>query len=293
MFAAACTRARQFTRPVIISHQRVDNQCGSSIGAYVVVNRDGWFITAHHIIQSIRNMEQTGAAIQQYETDVAAIEGDRSLSRKERQRRLAQYNKPPADAPRRFSPWWGHGLVVAEAHDLPEVDLSVGRFASFDPSTVGTYPVFKDPGMLFEPGISLCKLGYPFHEIVPTFDPASGFTLPPGSLPIPQFPLEGMFTRLIQIPSTSVARTYPTMFLETSSPGLRGQSGGPTFDSQGTVFAIQSRTMHYPLGFDTYHVVGKKRELIPQFLNVGWGVHVATVVGFLTELGVQFQVSGY
>ena len=74
---------------------------------------------------------------------------------------------------------------------------------------------------------------------------------------------------------------------------LRGQSGGPTFDTKGTVFAIQSRTQHFPLGFDTYHGEGKKRTFVPQFINVGWGVHVATVTGFLAELGVAFAVSNY
>lgn len=122
--------------------------------------------------------------------------------------------------------------------------------------------------------------------------PSKGFELPPGSLPVPYFPIDGIFTRNVNVPA-GTPRTYPLKFLETSSPGLRGQSGGPTFDVKGTVFAIQSRTQHFPLGFDTYHGVGKKRTLVPQFLNVGWGVHVATVVGFLQEIGVSHHLSNY
>ena len=38
-------------------------------------------------------------------------------------------------------------------------------------------------------------------------------------------------------------------YLETSSAGLLGQSGGPIFDIDGTVWAMQSRTTHLPLGF--------------------------------------------
>jgi hypothetical protein len=31
-------------------------------------------------------------------------------------------------------------------------------------------------------------------------------------------------------------------FIETSTPGLRGQSGGPLFDAKGEIWGIQSRT---------------------------------------------------
>lgn len=39
------------------------------------------------------------------------------------------------------------------------------------------------------------------------------------------------------------------MFIETSTPRLRGQSGGPIFDVNGAIWAIQSQTHHLKLGF--------------------------------------------
>jgi hypothetical protein len=271
----------------------MDGKCGSGIGAYVVINEDGWFVTAHHILEMLANLDATCTAVMAYEAAVAAIEADVALNAKQRQKKLATMKAPPRDTPKRYSPFWGSQLTVAETHSLPAVDLAVGRFTKFDPASVANYPVFKDASQPIEQGLSLCKLGYPLHEVVPSYKEGAGFVLPPGSLPLPCFPIDGIFTRNVNVPSDGVARTYPLKFLETSSPGLRGQSGGPTFDSKGTVFAIQSRTQHYPLGFDTYHGEGKKRTLVPQFLNVGWGVHVATVVGFLEELGVGYRKSDY
>ena len=47
----------------------------------------------------------------------------------------------------------------------------------------------------YQPGRSLCRLGFPFHDIVPIFDEErNAFLLPEGALPIPFYPIEGMFT---------------------------------------------------------------------------------------------------
>lgn len=62
---------------------------------------------------------------------------------------------------------------------------------------------------------------------------------------------------------------FPLALIETSSPGLKGQSGGPIFDKEGTVFGIQSRTMHFPLGFAPPVQDGTARHKEHQFINVG------------------------
>jgi hypothetical protein len=80
------------------------------------------------------------------------------------------------------------------------------------------------------------------------------------------------------------------MFIETSSPGLRGQSGGPTFDINGTIWAIQSQTHHMKLGFGDNQKQSKELEHLKyQYLNVGWGTHALTITSFLTENKISFQ----
>ena len=42
MFRLAYKIAREFTFPVILSRRTIAGACSSSIGAYVVINADGW-----------------------------------------------------------------------------------------------------------------------------------------------------------------------------------------------------------------------------------------------------------
>ena len=165
----------------------------------------------------------------------------------------------------------------------------IGKIIGFDKTVVKTYPVFKNPAVSFDVGENLCKLGFPFHSIKPTFDEgANMFQLPVGALPIPLFPIEGIFTRTV-IVKDEKNQTASAEFVETSSPGLRGQSGGPTFDAQGRVWAMQSKTVHLPLGFSPEVPNHRNRE--HQFLNAGMGTHANTIIPILKGSGVNFSIS--
>ena len=72
-----------------------------------------------------------------------------------------------------------------------------------------------------------------------------------------------------------------------------GQSGGPIFDATGTVWGVQSHTSHLPLGFSPGVPGGRPHEKEHQFLNVGRGVHPATIVGVLKKSGIKHSVSDY
>ena len=168
----------------------------------------------------------------------------------------------------------------------PMADISVGKIVNFDKNTLKEYPEFKNPKYNFDVGEFVCKLGFPFHNIIPHFhEKTQSFELPKGAVPLPLFPIEGMFarTRLIENEKRSVS------FIETSSPGLKGQSGGPIFDKFGRIWAMQSKTIHYPLGFSPATPDGKNRE--HQFLNAGLGTHVETILSFLDSINVSYQVS--
>jgi hypothetical protein len=54
------------------------------------------------------------------------------------------------------------------------------------------------------------------------------------------------------------------------------------------VWGIQSQTSHMSLGFDPPDPNNKNRT-VHQFLNVGIGVHPATIVGMMVQHGVNFQ----
>jgi hypothetical protein len=297
VFVEACKAARAFTRPIVISIQRCDNTCESSIGAFVVVNEDGWAVTAGHIVEMVKTFDDQALEVNQLEEAIAALEARTDLVVKEKKKLRSKLARPNANAVRRHSELWGWSSVEVEGfHMLKGVDLAVFQLKGFKPEMIKQYPVFKDPARDFLPGTSLCKHGFPFHSIPPTFDSATNqFALPEGAFPPPFFPIEGIYTRMVTIPSAPGSQKidYNMSYIETSSPGLKGQSGGPITDQRGSIWAIQSQTKPLPLGFSPQVIANGSKVTEHQFLNVGLGVHAETVVGFLRELKVDFKLSDY
>jgi len=291
MFAAACATAKEFTRQVTISSRRHDGTCKASIGSFVVINDEGWVITAFHIICKIRNLEIERNAYLANEARRQLIRDNPDLEDAERERQL-EYTVSAPNAVTNFSvDWGGVGIELGSFKALPEADLAVGRLTEFDAKSVSDYPKFKDPDMPMNQGTSLCKMGFPFHNVLPVFDAATKtFSIDAPSVPF--FPIEGIMTRTVEV-KLPTPRPYLIAYLETSSPGLRGQSGGPTLDVHGAIWAIQSQTQHLSLGFgNDKHDDSKATEhLQHQYLHLGWGTHAATIVGFLRERGVPFHLS--
>lgn len=289
MFAKACAIARQFTFPIIISHRTSNGKCASGIGTFVIINDEGWFITAFHIIAQLNNL---GTANKEYKDTIAErqeIENNQEIRKHVKMQMLNKLRILPT-AITNFSVFLGvKELKIGDVFVLPEADIAVGKLLNFKKEMVKNYPKFKDPKESMEQGTSLCKLGFPFHLIEPTFDDQKGFVLPPGSLPIPIFPIDGIYTRTVNI-QNNAGKQYPLMFIETSAPGLKGQSGGPTFDINGAIWAIQSQTHHMKLGFGDNQKHSKEAEYLKnQYLNVGWGTHALTITSFLTENNITYQ----
>lgn len=272
MFRTACTIAREFTRPLFLCRQTVSGQCSNSIGSFVVVNDAGWIVTAKHMTDHLQKLISEEANTKALQTAGTKVDDDATLHAGAR---LGEF---PSN------------LVDVAIH--PTVDLAIGRLDPFDPTWVTSYPVFKDPTKDFAPGASLCKYGYPFATATAIWDQVSG-RFQVQAHPLPIFPIEGIFTRSVEVRNPNVTKPYPAMYVETSSPGLRGQSGGPTFDVHGAVWAIQSQTHHFALGFNPAVPNATNGETEHQFLNVGWGVHSVTVIGMLNELNIAHSVSPF
>lgn len=293
MFSKAYKLARTFTHPVIISTRSFDKTVKCECGAFIVLNDESWIITVAHLWKSYFAFQQHTKEITAHKNQLRAIQSNSKLSPKEKRKRIARLKTNPKWVTN-HSFWWGRDDVqLKDIKLLPEEDLVIGRLEPFDPKMISTYPVLKDPKSNLNPGTSLCRLGYPFHEIKATFNESTHmFKLAPGTLPLPFFPIEGIYTRNIIGPK-SKNRKYQIKFLETSSPGLRGQSGGPIFDVKGTVWAVQSRTAHFPLGFNPKVQQKQKKVEEHQFLNVGWGIHPELIIAFLRDNHVKFNLSDY
>ena len=293
MFAKACKLAQGFTFPVVYSARFWDGSVECSLGAFVPVNADGWVLSTAHLWKGSSAFAKHKAERADQERQARLIEQDNTLTVKQKRKHLARLQPNPKWITNQ-SWWWAlDGLRLAEVKPLDDADLVVARLEPFKPDFVQEYPIFKDPSQNMDPGTSLCKLGFPFHSIQATYDEAKGtFLLQEGAIPCPLFPLEGIYTR-DAFAGKSGDGKYDLLFLETSSPGLRGQSGGPIFDTKGTVWALQCSTQSLPLGFNPKIKLGSREVEEHQFMNVGLGIHSQVITSFLRDLGISFQMSDY
>ncbi|GAB3993001.1 hypothetical protein GCM10028807_27140 [Spirosoma daeguense] len=172
----------------------------------------------------------------------------------------------------------------------PTQDLALLRFRGYNRLLYRSHATFLGDSSRVKPGRTLCRLGYPFPEFTnfrynPSVDDIEWTTV--GRLVSPSFPIDGIVTRLTADKSGIVG-------VEMSTPGLRGQSGGPLFDTNGIVYGMQSATNHLHLGFDIENqevlINGRKTRVSNYpFLNVGRCVHVDVIKSFLRERGVKFD----
>jgi hypothetical protein len=280
---------------VVICRKTIAGQCSGSIGTFVVVNRDGWVVTAGHIVTQLHEMMRQVETVKQFHGDLAAIRADTSIGEPERKKRIKKLPKPANNLTERCAQIWAVGLpqgarpLLRTGMAYQHVDIAVAKLEPWDPAWVSKYPVFKDPTKNFEPGKFLCRIGFPFHAVKPQWNEANDrFDLPGGTFPAPFFPIEGIFTRTAELTPRPGDPPFPFPFkwIETSSPGLKGQSGGPIFDEQGSIWGIQCQTVAYDLGFDT-------PTKTVQYLNVGVGVHPETLFRVFDAHGVTYQVSNY
>jgi len=278
MFADAYETAAAYTFPVVISTRSWQSTVSSDLAAFVILNDEGWFATAAHVISPHMVWRRHATEIAAYQEAIAASRTERGKAKG------AKDLRPNPDWIVNQSFWWGSdGPQMVTVHVREGADLAVGRLSPFEPRPGQIYPEIVNPARL-RPGTSLCRLGYPFHQLQTEWDAAANrFVLPSGMLPPPLFPIEGIFTRQVRKPGDDKA-----VFIETSSPGLRGQSGGPVFDAQGRLWGIQSRTHHLDLGFSPQARSGGHAVREHQFLNVGLAVHPAELVSLLDEQGIVY-----
>lgn len=178
--------------------------------------------------------------------------------------------------------------VQLKAHS--KLDVALIQFRNFTRLLCTSFPVFAANGGDLKQGKFLCRLGFPFPEFLNyAYDSAANKIdwTNTGRMDTPRFPIEGMVTRHL------VGEGGQVVGFEMSTPGLRGQSGGPVFDAEGVVWGMQSATNHLDLDFDVDQEVvrngSKKRVSDSAFLHVGLCIHVDVLKSFMKENGVQFQ----
>ena len=294
MFATAVDIAARFTRPIhTITRVWGSTTVTPGTATLFFVNATGWALTCKHVASQFALADQLLAKYATFKSERAQLpvgKKSRNLLR-ELGRKHGYSNGVLIEMKHRFINCV-EGPLQMESHLHPSLDVALLKFHNFTKLLPSTFAVFAQHGDELRPGRFLCRLGFPFPEFT-NFERDDGSDqirwTTTGRLSTPQFPLEGMVTRRLLNEPDIVGG------FEMSTPGLRGQSGGPAFDGEGHVWGMQSATNHLDLDFDVDMTVlrnGQKRHVTDSaFLHVGHCVHVNVLKQFMRDKGVSFQES--
>lgn len=289
MFSKAYEIAKKYTLPLVVTIRFFDKTIEGGLGSFIILNDDGWLMTAAHNFGASFAFNQHQKEFKEYNDKVQKINSNKQL-KQGKKRALLKAIKPNKKWVTNFAILLsGKPIKIEEYYIYGKHDIAFFRINKTAIKDQKDFPKIIDPSKI-KSGTSLCKLGFPFVEFKPTFNESNNqFELPPNLLPVPLFPIEGLYTRnLLDGIEEGGANVK---YLETSSPGLKGQSGGPIFDSEGNIYAVQSKNVTMPLGFTGSVKVKGKTVEENQFINVGIGVHPETLKFFLDKHGIKYTMT--
>ncbi|MBC7936757.1 MAG: trypsin-like peptidase domain-containing protein [Rhizobacter sp.] len=291
MFVKAIEEVGKFTRPIhTISRNYNETVVSPGAATLFFVNEMGCAITCKHVIDLIGNRQNINAHYANFIKEKATIGNNKYNKRvKELEAKYNYTNDTLVQLDERFMGCTTDPTLNYRWINHPKYDLSIIIFENFKNPAYQSHAVFLKDSSVLKQGKYLCRLGFPFPEFTnfqynATTDNIE-WTLT-GQTDTPRFPIEGMLTR-------HLADANKISGIELSTPGLRGQSGGPLFNEDGLIAGMQSGTNHLHLGFDMknfeYNAGGQKIRVTNQpFLHVGHCIHVDVIKEFLADNHIKY-----
>jgi hypothetical protein len=292
MFVEAIEETGKFTRPIhTISRLYQQTIIVPGAATLFFVNEDGVAITCRHVVDVLGRREAINSQYDRFRNERNAI--GRNNKYNHRLKALeATYQYHPETMVQIKELFVGITTEPQLSYRYithPNFDLAIIQFDNFRSPLYQSYARFLRDGSSLKQGKFLCRLGFPFPEFTNYMYNADTDDIEwtgSGVIETPRFPIEGMITR-------HLAQDATLYGLELSTPGLRGQSGGPLFNEKGIVCGMQSGTKHLHLGFDMRNVDmivnGRPIKVNNQpFLNVGHCIHVDIIKKFLADNNVRF-----
>jgi hypothetical protein len=291
VFVEAIETAAKYTRAI----HYISRNYGSTIiqpgtSTLFIVNSEGWALTCGHVADNIavgRNIVQKAENFKkELDTRKGTIKQNKLL--KELEKRYGYSKKDIFELYFHFmdcvDKLSGFQLIRNKKYDVALV-----RFEGFTQLKCDTFPTFPADTSKLQRGEAICRVGFPFPEFTNyEYDKDSDKIKwnNTGRKGNPLFPIEGMLTRFVS------GKQGEIFAFELSTPGLRGQSGGPAFDVDARVWGMQFQTAHLDLDFDVDQEVlrqGIKRQVKDSaFLHVGRCIHVDVLKSFMRENNVSF-----
>lgn len=291
MFAEAIEKVDTFTRPIHTISRTYSGFVTPGSATLFFVNDEGVAITCKHVLNVIAQADQINSSYVRFKNERDALPRDVHFKKK-LQALETKYQYKKGTTVQRKNNFINTFDTISdiECHAHPSLDLAILVFKGFSKKFYTSHATLLKDTTQIKQGRSLCKLGYPFPEFN-NFEYHAGRDdidwTNTGNPNSPRFPLDGIVTRFVGTEHHQVTA------IEMSTPGLRGQSGGPLFDRNGIIYGMQFQTSHLHLGFDIAdkEIIQDGRKMHVSnypFLHVGHCIHVDRIKDFLDEYRIKY-----
>jgi hypothetical protein len=246
---------------------------------FFFVNEDGWGVTCKHVLESMLEIDRLNNDYMQFNTELKLdpkrkYQLERTFKLKKNNVCQGAYQIGINLKPHSQFRWIAH----------PSLDLVL---IHFDVPYPTKYCTFVENMSEIEQGTSLARIGFPFVEFnnfsYDKINKSLEFTQ--NVEPMVTFAVDGIVSQnVVDTIDEASIRTIIVM----STPGIKGQSGGPLYDVSGRVAGMQSATSTRNLNFIGKTHINNKEVEVPQFLNIGVCVSAEAIKNFLTKQNVKF-----
>ena len=272
MFENAVEYVNRFTRPVhSIMRTYGSNRVLKGSATLFFVNDEGIAITCKHVAEQLIQANHLNNKYQLFTQSRFRLKSDEhyNMNLKQLEQQYGYTKDFIVQMKSHFVQCFDR-ITSFDTHLHPHYDLAIIAFKGFTKKYYQGEAVFLKNVQAIKQGKSVCRIGFPFPEFSNfqyNYQADDIEWTKEGNPNSPSFPIDGIITRLI-------AQQGKIAGIEISTPGLRGQSGGPLFDANGIIYGMQSATRHLHLGFDLENFeiesgsVTKKITNTP-FLHVG------------------------
>ena len=294
MFESAIDNVLQFTRPLHTISRTYGGLILPGSSTFFFVNNNGIAITCKHVLDLIPAADNINQTYLQFKAERERIPKDGKYKRNLQGLEIKyKYNADSTIQLKNNFLNCFDTIKEITCHAHPTLDLAIMEFKGFNKIYYTSHARFIKDNNKIKQGKSLCRIGFPFPEFnnfkhnPDTDDIEWTNTGNPNS---PSFPIDGIVTRFVGSNQNEITG------IEMSTPGLKGQSGGPLFDTAGNIYGMQFATNHLHLGFDMKDIEiinnGKKSKVSNYpFLHVGICVHADKIKEFLHQHNINFSLA--